>query len=175
MGQSVGHWEGDTFVVTANGFNDRTWFDRAGNFHSDALQVTERYTPLGPNAIEYEATRQIGLAILQKLKETPQGDESRAAGGANGRAAMRRAASLFSEALAMRPADEYAQRDFADAMGAVGSGHARAARFADAARCFQRAVQATPEDANLHRQLAHALQDTRGRDAAGRALAEDVA
>src|SRR6476659_7376390 len=35
MGQSVGHWEGETFVITANGFNDSSWFDRAGNFHSD--------------------------------------------------------------------------------------------------------------------------------------------
>src|SRR5215510_7794121 len=44
MGQSVGKWEGDTLVVTVTGMNDQTWFDRAGNFHSDALKVTERYT-----------------------------------------------------------------------------------------------------------------------------------
>jgi len=56
MGQSVGHWEGDTLVVHARGFNDRTWFDRAGNFHSAALEVTERYTPTSPHTMHYEAT-----------------------------------------------------------------------------------------------------------------------
>jgi hypothetical protein len=56
MGQSVGRWEGDTFVVEVTGFNDQTWFDRAGNYHSDALKVTERYTPRGPDHLMYEAT-----------------------------------------------------------------------------------------------------------------------
>ena len=44
MGQSVGRWDGDTLVVDVTGFNDQTWFDRSGNFHSDALHVVERYT-----------------------------------------------------------------------------------------------------------------------------------
>jgi len=56
MGQSVGHWEEDTFVVVVNGFNGRTWFDRAGNHHSYELTVTERYTMLGPDHLRYEAT-----------------------------------------------------------------------------------------------------------------------
>jgi hypothetical protein len=56
MGHSVGHWEGDTLVVDVTGQNDQTWFDRAGNFHSDALHVVERYTPLSPDALMYEAT-----------------------------------------------------------------------------------------------------------------------
>ena len=56
MGQSVGHWEGDTFVVVANGFNDQTWFDRAGNHHSWQMTVTERYTLMGRDHIMYEAT-----------------------------------------------------------------------------------------------------------------------
>jgi hypothetical protein len=56
MGQSVGRWEGDTLVVDVRGFNDRTWFDRAGNFHSEALHVVERYTRTGPDVIAYEAT-----------------------------------------------------------------------------------------------------------------------
>jgi hypothetical protein len=56
MGDSRGRWEGDTLVVDVNGFNDQTWFDRAGNFHSDALHVIERYTPAGPDHITYEAT-----------------------------------------------------------------------------------------------------------------------
>ena len=56
MGWSVGHWEGDTLVVDVTSFNDQTWFDRAGDFHSDALHVTERYTPLNHDALQYEAT-----------------------------------------------------------------------------------------------------------------------
>jgi len=56
MGQSVGRWEGDTFVVAVSGFNAETWFDRAGNHHSEALKVTERWTMAGPDHIRYEAT-----------------------------------------------------------------------------------------------------------------------
>ena len=56
MGWSNGTWEGDTLVITVNGFNDSTWFDRAGNHHSDGLTVVERYTPQGDNVIQYEAT-----------------------------------------------------------------------------------------------------------------------
>ena len=56
MGDSRGRWEGDTLVVDVTNFNGRTWFDRAGNFHSDALHVVERYTPVGPNHIKYEVT-----------------------------------------------------------------------------------------------------------------------
>ena len=56
MGQSVGAWDGDSFVVTANGFNAESWFDRAGNHHSEALKVVERYTMIGPDHIQYEAT-----------------------------------------------------------------------------------------------------------------------
>jgi hypothetical protein len=56
MGHSVGHWEGDTLVVDVTSLNDQTWFDRAGNFHSDALHVVERYTPISHDALAYEAT-----------------------------------------------------------------------------------------------------------------------
>jgi hypothetical protein len=56
MGQSVGRWEGDTLVVEARGFNDQTWFDRSGNFHSEDMKVTERYTRTSPDIITYEAT-----------------------------------------------------------------------------------------------------------------------
>jgi hypothetical protein len=55
MGDSRGHWEGDTLVVDVANFNDETWFDRAGNFHSDALHVVERYTMTNPDHILYEA------------------------------------------------------------------------------------------------------------------------
>ena len=56
MGHSVGRWEGDTLVVEVTNFNDKTWFDRAGNFHSDALHVVERFTPISTDALRYEAT-----------------------------------------------------------------------------------------------------------------------
>lgn len=56
LGDSRGHWEQDTLVVDVVHFNDRTWFDRAGNFHSDALHVIERYTPVDPDHIDYEVT-----------------------------------------------------------------------------------------------------------------------
>ena len=56
MGDSVGRWDGDTLVVDAKSFNDQSWFDHAGNYHSDALHVVERYTPVDGNLINYEAT-----------------------------------------------------------------------------------------------------------------------
>lgn len=56
MGDSRGHWDGDTLVVDVANFNGQTWLDRAGNFHSEALRVVERYTPIGPDHIQYEAT-----------------------------------------------------------------------------------------------------------------------
>ena len=56
MGWSRGRWDGDTLVVEVTDFNEETWFDRAGNFHSDALKVTERYTPQSPYHLTYEAT-----------------------------------------------------------------------------------------------------------------------
>ncbi len=56
MGQSVGNWDGDTFVVEVTGLHPDTWFDRAGNHHSAAMTVTERYTMQGPDHMHYEAT-----------------------------------------------------------------------------------------------------------------------
>jgi hypothetical protein len=56
MGHSVGRWEGDALVVDVSSFTPYTWFDRSGNFHSDALHVVERYTPISQDAILYEAT-----------------------------------------------------------------------------------------------------------------------
>jgi hypothetical protein len=56
MGQSVGHWEGDTLVVEATGFHGQAWLDRSGNHTSWKLKVTERYTPMSPNHLWYEAT-----------------------------------------------------------------------------------------------------------------------
>ena len=56
MGDSRGRWEGDTLVVDVVHFNEDTWFDRTGNFHSDALHVVERYTLADADHINYEVT-----------------------------------------------------------------------------------------------------------------------
>jgi len=56
MGWSRGHWEGDTLVVDVTGQREETWFDRAGNYHSDMLHVVERFTPVSPYHLMYEAT-----------------------------------------------------------------------------------------------------------------------
>jgi hypothetical protein len=58
LGDSRGHWEGDTLVVDVVHFNDETWFDKAGNFHSNALHVVERYEPTDVDHIAYEVTIQ---------------------------------------------------------------------------------------------------------------------
>ncbi len=82
MGYSSGKWEGKTLVIHSKGFNDQTWFDRAGNFHSDALQVTERYTAVSPDALRYEVTIedskvftrpwQMKMPLYRRLEETPR-------------------------------------------------------------------------------------------------------
>ncbi len=82
MGYSVGRWEGDTLVVDVTDFTDATWFDRAGNFHSDALHVVERYTPVGQNVIQYEATMEdpqvftrpwkISMPLYRRLEKNAQ-------------------------------------------------------------------------------------------------------
>jgi len=56
MGWSNGHWEGDTLVVEVTGNNEQTWFDRSGNYHSDSMKVTERYTLRNPDVMDYQAT-----------------------------------------------------------------------------------------------------------------------
>ena len=56
MGDSRARWDGDTLVVDVTQFNDETWFDRAGNFHSDALHLVERYTLMDRDHIRYEVT-----------------------------------------------------------------------------------------------------------------------
>ena len=55
-GMPRGRFEGNSLVVDLTNFNGYAWFDMAGNFHSDALHVVERYTPIGPDALQYEAT-----------------------------------------------------------------------------------------------------------------------
>jgi hypothetical protein len=82
MGQSVARWDGDTMVVDVTGFNDQSWFDRSGNFHSDALHVVERYTRTAPDVISYSATIEdrnvfsrpwtIGMPLYRRLEKDAQ-------------------------------------------------------------------------------------------------------
>ncbi|SRR5579883_631669 len=54
-GDARGHWEGDSLVAEVTNFNDRTWFDKAGNYHSDQLRVNEKFTRTAPHTLVYEA------------------------------------------------------------------------------------------------------------------------
>jgi hypothetical protein len=87
MGLSVGRWEGDTLVIDVTDQNDQTWFDRAGDFHSDALHVVERYTPMSADALMYEATIEdpkvysrpwkISMPLYRRLEKNAQITEFR--------------------------------------------------------------------------------------------------
>ena len=85
MGQSVGRWEGDTLVVDVTGFNDQTWFDRAGNFHSDALHVVERYTRTEPGRHRVRShdrgSESLHAAVEDEHAALPAAGEERAADG----------------------------------------------------------------------------------------------
>jgi hypothetical protein len=82
MGWSNGHWEGETLVIDTTGFNDLSWFDRAGNFHSDQLHVVERITATDADHLSYEATIEdpqtftrpwkITLPIYRRLEKNAQ-------------------------------------------------------------------------------------------------------
>ncbi len=56
LGDSRGSWDGDTLVVDVTDFNEETWLDRAGNYHSDALHVVERWSFVDRDTIAYRAT-----------------------------------------------------------------------------------------------------------------------
>jgi hypothetical protein len=56
MGTSNGHWDGDTLVIEVTGNNELAWYDRAGNYRSQSTVVTERYTKVSDDRIDYEAT-----------------------------------------------------------------------------------------------------------------------
>jgi hypothetical protein len=68
LGDSRGHWEGDTLVVDVTDFNDQTWFDASGDYHSDKLHVVERYTRTGPDTLRYEATIEDPAVFLRAWK-----------------------------------------------------------------------------------------------------------
>ena len=91
MGDARGKWEGDTLVVDTVSLGDKTWFDEAGNFHSDALKVVERFTPIDATHVDYEATIDDAKVFTRPWKiahdhVSPPGEEPRAA-----RLRMRRA------------------------------------------------------------------------------------
>jgi hypothetical protein len=68
LGDSRAHWEGDTLVVDVADFNDLTWFDAAGNYHSDALHVVERFTRTAADTITYEATIEDPKVLTRPFK-----------------------------------------------------------------------------------------------------------
>jgi hypothetical protein len=70
MGDSRGRWDGNSLVVDVIHLSDRTWLDRAGNFHSEALHVVERYTPTGPDHMLYEATLEDPKVFTRPWKMT---------------------------------------------------------------------------------------------------------
>jgi hypothetical protein len=82
MGWSNGRWEGETLVIDTTGFNDLSWFDRAGNFHSDQMHVVERITATGADHLSYEATIEdpqtftrpwkISMPIYRRLEKNAQ-------------------------------------------------------------------------------------------------------
>ncbi len=95
MGDSRGHWEGNTLVIDVTDLGDQTWLDEAGNFHSDQLHVVERYTLLGPNTMMYEATMEdsmtysrpwtIRLLLYRNTKHGARITEDECLEGADGR------------------------------------------------------------------------------------------
>ena len=70
MGNSVAHWEGDTLVVDAIGFNDKTWLSGTGTFHSEDLHITERYTRVDKDRIDYEVTMEDPKVLTKPWKLT---------------------------------------------------------------------------------------------------------
>jgi len=56
MGDSRGRWDGNTLVVDVASKNDKTRFDIVGDFYSDEVRIRERFTPIDPDRIRYEAT-----------------------------------------------------------------------------------------------------------------------
>jgi len=68
MGDSRGHWEGDTLVVDVTDNNRDTWLDSSGNFHSAEMHVVERYTRTGPDTLAYEATIEDPKVLTKPFK-----------------------------------------------------------------------------------------------------------
>jgi hypothetical protein len=74
MGDSVAQWDGDTLVVDVTGFNDGTWLQGIGTFHSESLHVTERYTRVDKDQINYEATMEDPNVFNQAMDDSQYDD-----------------------------------------------------------------------------------------------------
>ncbi len=82
MGHSRGRWEDDTLVIDVDSNMADTWFDSSGNFHSEQLEVEERFTPVSENVLRYEATItdpkvftrpwKIKMPLYRRLEENAQ-------------------------------------------------------------------------------------------------------
>ena len=70
MGHSLGHWEGDTLVINVSEQMPDSWLDRSGNHHSEQLKVTERYTFLSRDVIQYEVTLEDPVVYTRPWKMT---------------------------------------------------------------------------------------------------------
>jgi len=68
MGDSRGHWDGDTLVVDVADNNPATWLDDSGNLHSAAMHVVERFTRTGPDTMQYEATIEDPKVLTKPFK-----------------------------------------------------------------------------------------------------------
>ncbi len=103
MGDSRGHWEGNTLVADVSSFSDTTWLDATGDYHSDELHVVERYTHMNPDTLLYEATiedpkvftRSWKIRMPLRLRKGIQILEDECEEGENGR---RHHVTLFKEA-----------------------------------------------------------------------------
>lgn len=67
MGDSIGHWEGDTLVVDTTDFNDKTWLDRAGHPHSEQLHVIERLRRIDRDNLQIDLTIEDPKAYTQPI------------------------------------------------------------------------------------------------------------
>jgi hypothetical protein len=70
-GHSVGRWEGDSLVVDSIAFNDLTWLDKGGYFHSDQMHVLEKFTRQG-NTLRYEVTVEDPAVLAEPWVMTPR-------------------------------------------------------------------------------------------------------
>ena len=118
MGDSVGHWEGDTLVVDVTGFNNKTWLSGTGTIHSEKLHVVEKFTRVDENTIVYEDTVEDSVVLARTLDpprhaHAPPGNAHPRIRGMRrkqpGCAALRRTAEkpfhLYAKAIAVRTAD----------------------------------------------------------------------
>jgi len=82
LGDSIGKYEGDTFVIDTVGFNDKTWLDQTGHPHSDALHLIERIRRLDHDKLEVAVTindpkaytKTFSAAKVYRLTDAPMGE-----------------------------------------------------------------------------------------------------